>query len=401
MASPPSAASPAPPEAHPHRAAPGRRRLGRGLIATLIVMALFAWASIAASGGWSSSPPRSQPIYGLDFSCHQAEWLGEDCKTAYTAMLDQLGVRHIRLSAYWNEIEPGPGQFDFSSIDWQIDEAAQHGVAVTLSVGIKGQRSPEFYMPDWVVAGRRVPDGDSPANYPDIAAAALEYVQATVQHEADKPTVEVWQVENEPYVHFWQTAHDWSLPEWFVEREAATVRDADPQHRPMLITHASWLRTDGTWRRILNTANIVGEAVYTKRQRGPLAFVYLLPFHLGPLTPDLPGQEATAQAMGKAIWISELQAEPFEAPWVDIRSASSCSFPSFSPSLVRENLILALRAGVQRGYLWGAEWWYFCLTQRGDPSYWQVAQQAFATSAAHEAAQADHRTGGATLQNAH
>ncbi len=394
MASPPSAAPRErgsggdPPAPAPPPNSGWRRRL---IVAALAIVALFAWASIAAGGGWANTAPLDTPVYGLDFSCRQAEWLGEDCHAAYAAILDQLDVRHIRLSAYWYQIEPAPGQFDFSSIDWQIDEAAQHGVAVTLSVGIKGQRSPEFYMPDWLMAGRHIPDGDSPANYPDISAAALAFVQATVQHEADNSTVEVWQVENEPYVHFWRTAHDWSLPERFVDQEAAAVRSADPLHRPLLITHASWLSTDGTWRRILSTTDIVGEAVYTKRQRGPFAFVYLLPFQLGPLTPNLPGQERTARTQGKAVWISELQAEPFEAPWVGIRSVPTCNFPSISPDLMRANLTLARRSGAERAYLWGAEWWYFCLTQRRDPSYWQVAQQAFAQSDVREAIQSGRR----------
>jgi hypothetical protein len=348
-------------------------------------LALVALGLAAANCGWSSRAPLGAPIYGMDFSCRQAEWLGEDCHAAYTALLEQLGVRHVRLSAYWDEIEPAPGQYDFSTIDWQIDEAAQHGAAVTLSVGIKGQRAPEFYMPAWVVAGRHIPDGSSPADYPDIAAAAVDFVHATVDHEAGKSAIEVWQVENEPYVHFWHTAHDWSLPAWFVAREAATIRGADPERRPLLITHASWLRTDGTWRQILKSADIVGEAAYTKRQRGPLAFVYLFPFRIGPLTPDLPGQEQSAQGQGKAVWISELQAEPFEAPWIDIQDAKTCAFPSISPDLLRSNLTLVARSGAQRAYLWGAEWWYYCLTARHDASYWQAAKEAFAASAAREA----------------
>jgi hypothetical protein len=401
MASPPSVAPRERAVREVPPAPPGRFRLPCRLVVVLLMaVAVLAWASIAAGGGWASNAPLGTPVYGLDFSCRQAEWLGEDCHAAYTAIVEQLGVRHIRLSAYWNEIEPAPGQYDFSSIDWQIDEAARHGIAVTLSVGIKAQRSPEFYMPEWVVAGRHIPDGDSPANYPDITAAALAYVRATVAHEGGNPAIEVWQVENEPYVHFWGTAHDWSLPEWFVEREAATVRSADPRRRPLLITHASWLRTDGTWRRILNTADIVGEAVYTRRQRGPLGFVYLLPFHLGPLTPDLPGQERTARTMGKAVWISELQAEPFEAPWVNIRAAPVCDFPSISPDLLRSNLELAQRSGAERAYLWGAEWWYYCLTQRHDASYWQVARQVFAASATRELAQAGVPPHGATLHSA-
>jgi hypothetical protein len=353
---------------------------------TLGVVCAAVWVAVflLTNFGWASRAPLGDTIYGVDFSCKQAEWLGEDCRSAYTAVLDQLSVRHVRLSAYWSDVEPRRGDYDFSSIDWQVAEAKRRGVGVTLSVGIKGQRAPEFYIPNWALAGRRIPDGSSPTEYPDIASSALDFVQATVRHEADEHAIEVFQVENEPYVHFWRTAHDWSLPEWFVTREAEQVRAADPQSRPLLITHASWLRTDGTWRRILGPADIVGEAMYTKRQRGPLAFLYLYPFHIGPLTPDLPAQERTARTEGKAVWISELQAEPFEAPWIDLLDARSCAFPSISAGLLRGNLEMAARSGAERAYLWGAEWWYYCLTQHQDGSLWAVAQQAFHESAVHE-----------------
>ena len=353
-------------------------------VAVLLPMLLVGAGEAAVASGWYNRPATADPVYGIDFSCRQAEWLGVDCHTAYLAILDQLDVRHVRLSAYWSEIEPSPGQYDFSELDWQIQQAADRGVDVTLSVGIKGQRAPEFYLPDWVRAGRRIPDGGSPADDPAIAPAALDFVRVTVEHEAGRSAIEVWQVENEPYVHFWRTAHDWSLPQWFVAREAAEIRAADPAHRPLLITHASWLRTDSTWQQILQTADVVGEAVYSKRQRGPLAGIYLYPFRIGPLTPDLPGQERTAKREGKAVWISELQAEPFEAPWVDLQQRQSCAVPSISPALLRANLTLAARSGAERAYLWGAEWWYYCLTVHDDPSLWQIARQALAASAARE-----------------
>ncbi|HTE85384.1 MAG TPA: hypothetical protein VK821_11680, partial [Dehalococcoidia bacterium] len=80
----------------------------------------------------------------------------------------------------------------------------------------------------------------------------------------------------------------------------------------------------------------------------------------------------------------ELQAEPFEAPWVILNNAGGCNFPSISAGLLRANLTLADRSGVERAYLWGEEWWYYCLTKQGDASLWEAAKQAFAVSAARE-----------------
>ena len=351
-----------------------------------MVLLVFGAVALRAPTPWYRSQPTDEPIYGIDFSCQQAEWLGEDCQQAYLMIMDQMHVRHVRLSAYWDQIEPEQGVLDFSTLDWEIAEAASHGAYVTLSVGMKAQRAPEYYLPKWIRAGRNIPEGSSPAADPTIAAATLDFVRATVQHESGQSAIEAWQVENEPYVHFWRTAHDWSLPSSFVNEEADAIRSLDPEQRPLLITHASWLRTDGTWKQILHSADIVGEAVYTKRQRGPLGGVYLYPFQIGPLTPNLPGQEQAAARQGKALWISELQAEPFEAPWVDLRNKGDCTFPSMSPALLKQNIQLAERSGAQRAYFWGAEWWYFCLTKYGDDSLWKVAQQALQASEARELA---------------
>ncbi|MGI8552568.1 MAG: beta-galactosidase [Dehalococcoidia bacterium] len=357
-----------------------------GPIYLLPVALLLTGIRVAWGSSWYRTAPLGSPIYGVDFSCRQAQWLGEDCHQAYTAILEQLHVRHIRLSAYWDQIEAQAGVYDFSELDWQIDEAARHGTAVTLSVGMKAQRAPEYYLPDWVRAGQHIPEGASPAANPAIAAATLDFVRATVQHEAGKAAIETWQVENEPFVHFWHTAHDWSLPEWFVQQEAAAIRASDPQGRPLLITHASWLRTDGTLRQILKTADIVGEAVYTKRQRGLFAGIYLYPFELGPLTPDLPRQARTAERQGKELWISELQAEPFEANWVTVKTPDAQTFPSISPELLESNLRLAERSGATRVYLWGAEWWYYQLHTHNDPSLWNIAQRTLIDSEAREIA---------------
>ena len=340
----------------------------------LLVVAFhrFIWSP------WYDTAPLGTPAYGVDFSCRDTDELGEDCRQTLTAILEQLHPRYLRLAAYWDQVEPRPGVYDFSSIDWQIAEAQSHGARVTLSVGMKGQRWPEYYLPAWLISSQPIPDHTSPADNTAVASAALTYIGAVVAHEAGQPAIEAWQVDNEPLVHTRTSYRGWYLTLPFVQREAATIRAADPRRRPLLITNSSDIYipfADPVWRGLLSVGDILGESLYPKRQRGPFAQLYLYPYQIGPFTPDLYAQARTAKQQGKQFWISELQAEPYEAAGVRLTDNSTCNWPSLPPEQLRANIQLARRSGAERAYLWGAEWWYYCLTVHHDARFWQIGQE--------------------------
>ena len=54
----------------------------------------------------------------------------------------------IRLGAYWNRIEDGPGRFDTGELDRQVDAAEQAGKQIIVCVGpVKTFGYPEFFVP--------------------------------------------------------------------------------------------------------------------------------------------------------------------------------------------------------------------------------------------------------------
>jgi hypothetical protein len=357
---------------------------------------------------WYVTAPEGTPAFGVSFSCKRVEELGMDCRQALTAVLDDLGVRALRLSLYWSDAEPEPGRYDWSSIDWQLDALQARGARAVVTLGMKAQRYPEYWFPTWLRLAAAIPPQEMPEDHPLVQQSLFPYLEAAARHLSAHPAVEALQVENEPYVNYrpnrflrligrerygpgdakalhilfirlsWN-ATTWYIREPFLAREVATVRAAAPGKR-IVLTHASWLRTDRDWRSLLHMGDVLGQSVYTKRQQGPWPWFYLLPFHMGPLSPDLPGQARAAAQGGKEFWITELQAEPFEAAGVDIRRPSAPT-GSFGPRWLEDNVRLARRSGATRVYLWGVEWWLYLRAMRADPSLCDAARALFAPGA--------------------
>ena len=295
-------------------------------------------------------------------------------------MLDDLGVSSFRLSVYWSDVEQAPGQYDWSSIDWQLDALHARGARAVVSIGMKAQRYPEFWLPTWLRLAANIPPDAFPEDHPLIAQYLFPYLDTAARHLAAHPAVEALQVENEPFVHYQGHANGWHIRKEFLAREIATVRAADGGRHRIMVSHASWLRRDLTWKWILDHADAVGQSVYTKRQRGPWRWLYIFPYRLGPVTPYLPGQAREAARRGKELWIGELQAEPYEQPTVDVRREPLHATASFSPRWLRDNLGLARRSGAARVYLWGVEWWAYLREQRGNEQLWELGRALFAAN---------------------
>lgn len=337
--------------------------------ATLVV--LFALVQLQ----WTTTAPEQEIVLGANFSCNRVVWLGQDCRTVLDAALDDLGLRDFRLSVNWNEVERAPGVFTWEEFDWQLDAIYARGGRAVVSIGMKAQRFPEFYLPDWVTAGITIPPNVHPEDYAPVAAALFPFLEAAARHIGAHPAVEAIQVENEPFVYFPSHANGWHIRPDFLEREIATVRAADPGRHPILVTYASHLRSDDTWQWILDNADLLGQSVYTKRQRSPWDWLYFFPYQIGPWTPDLPQQARAAGQRGKQLWLTELQAEPYEQHrTVDPRERPGYRLRSISPRLLRENVQLARRSGATRAYLWGIEWWYYVREQRGEPELWETGR---------------------------
>jgi hypothetical protein len=315
------------------------------------------------------------PLLGASFSHHHAAWLGLDPRETLRRLLEDVGVRYLRLSVYWHEIAPEPTSLDFSHVGPWLELAARHNARVLMTLGLKAQRHPEFYPPDWLTAEHPLPHGTDIAEQERVVARLLLMLERVTAFLADYDVIDAWQVENEPFLPAAGRTVGWRISPGLLAREIAVVRDSDPRHRPIIVNHSSRTAFDRWWLPALNAADVLAQNIYTRVPARRAPWRYWNRYLFGPFAPALRRQAAVARRLGKEFWVTELQAEPWENG--DILTMDSSAIGSISPERIRSNLELARRTTAARIYLWGAEWWCYMADRRGDGRYLEVARKLY------------------------
>jgi hypothetical protein len=331
-------------------------RLGTAIRITAFVLVLV----IAASAMFlfvGVSRPATDVTWGATFSDVYARGLGLDPHETYRAILDDLGVRHLRLIAQWDQIESQPGVFSFGELDWQLREAAARGVTVILAVGMKTPRWPECHIPPWAQSL-----GATDAQH----KALLDFMTAVVDRYTNHPEIKIWQVENEPYMPFGECPPaDTSL----LKEEIALTHRLDPL-RPVLISDTGEF---SLWWKVASLGDMVGTTLYRIVYSDPLS---------GYLTYPLPAlfygrkELLVNWLFGKKVINIELQAEPWAHESVATISPAERD-KTMSVAQFGSIIDYARRTGIKEFYLWGAEWWYFMKEKQNNAAFWDAAKQVF------------------------
>lgn len=363
-----------------------------GAVLSLGGLALLLWAFVALS--WTHRGTPGHPEFGINFSCSQAEYLlletpggpfiddnrprrAEWCANVLHTILAETGARHVRLSVEWSDVEPADGRFDFALLDALLEAASKDGARVLLSVGMKAQRHPEYYIPGWLLERLDLEDGADVAQDPLLRARALSMVSAVAGHAAASNAVVGWLAENEPY-HRSPRAHDWYLGRDYVREVVAAIHAADPLDRPVAINHAERLAFDRRWKWGLEDGDAVATSIYPFRNNELLGRKFVLDIlNIGPLMPNYRARAAETRERGKPYWITELQAEPWSNPDVRLISPSNPA-RDLTPEHFRRNVHYGRLTGADRVYLWGAEWWLLQRDRHGDSTWFAIAREAIA-----------------------
>jgi hypothetical protein len=299
---------------------------------------------------------KTYPIeFGISFSKGHAISLGLDWKETYTKMLKELKPKYIRIAATWKETQLEPEEYNYSNIDWQMDEALKYNAKVLLVVGQKAPRWPECHVPDWI------------DNYSDEEAAKhlFSYIEKTVNRYKNHKALEMWQVENEPFIEFTFGECE-RYQRNLVEKEIDFVKKQDEDHK-ILVTDSGEL---GLWYKAAKAGDYFGTTLY-RIVRTPKGRIWTYDW--------FPAIAYRAKVLLTGVdinkfFIAELQAEP----WFTGAGAEGTSIDeqekTMNPKRLKKHIEYTRHMGASRAYLWGVEWWYYMNNIHKDSRYLDIVR---------------------------
>lgn len=309
----------------------------------------------------SLRPAPKNISYGVSFNTPYAQELELDWKETYLAVLDELGVRHLRLAAHWTMVEPERDEFNFSELDFQVREAEKRGADVILGVGRRLPRWPECHVPGWAAS----------LPWEEQKREIQELIAAVVNRYKNSDTIIYWQVENEPFLEVFAEEECGDLDKTFLDEEIALVKKLDPT-RPVLMTDSGNL---GLWAGAYKRGDAFGTSMY----------LYFWTPELGPFTSILPPSYYRIKHNlmrvffgAKESLLIELSLEPWllrPVPEVPLEE----QFERMDIEKFNNVIAFAKETGFDTQYLWGAEWWYW-LREMGNDSFWLRAKELYEES---------------------
>lgn len=290
--------------------------------------------------------------YGVSFSLKQCRKFGIDPTETLGWLLNDAGFRRIRLMSYWDEHEKQPGKFDFSALDKQIEQVEKAGGIVTLCLGARQPRWPEFHWPDWAWSASKT----------ERDKALLGYVERVVERYKDKSVIVSWQLENEALLTGFGERIE--IDRKRLRAELALIKKLDPKRPVVMSTSAAW-----------------GIPVI-----GPIpdmsAFsYYLIRFHKGRYTTTYHAAfiHRIRAFLIRLIWrkpsfIHELQMEPW-GPKDIWEMTPEQQDESMGPKQIAKNFAAGRKTRLYPLDLWGGEWWYWRLIHLKDPGTWDAVRK--------------------------
>ncbi len=332
------------------------QRFAIGLMA-LIILSVGSMYGLAQ---WYIKKYENTPLnVGATFIPNYARYYDLDPKETLSAIINDLGVKRLRLVSYWSDIEKDRGLYNYDELDWQMQMAEEHGVKVSLALGLRQPRWPECHMPSWA---QEMP-GQS--WYKPLE----DFIGNTVQRYKDSPALDSYQLENEFFLKAFGICYDFNRDR--LVSEYNLIKRLDPV-TPVVVSMSN--NAIGTpigdpkpdvW--AISVYKRVWDKFITMRY-----FEYPIPawyyaFRAG----------FTELTRGRPVFMHELQAEP----WTPDKFGGTKSTPvaeqykSMDADRLVDRIEYGRATGMRTMDLWGAEWWYWLKVSKNEPDVWNTAKQ--------------------------
>jgi hypothetical protein len=328
-----------------------------GIVATIGIYGLVAGIALLQFNMRHKGEPYR---LGVSFSIKYARELGLDWKETYLALVDELGVKRLRLMSYWDQSEERRNEYRFEDLDWQVREAERRGVKVSLAIGVRQPRWPECHQPKWAEELQK-------SNPDQWRQELFEYVGVVVDRYKHSPAIISWQLENEALNTSFGICTDHNRER--LEQEFQVVKQHDKRIPVMVSVSNEFGLPLGKPR-----GDIVGFSVYKR--------VYETKFLKTYFNYPLPARWHGLRAgivevfLKQPVMIHELQTEPWgpDQTWnLTLEEQNK----SMDAARVKKHVEYAKRSGIREMYLWGGEWWYWRKHKLAEPTVWEAAMTIF------------------------
>lgn len=245
--------------------------------------------------------------------------------------IEYLHANTLETPIYWEQLEPKPGQFDYSEVDLLLNQARQHHVHLVLLWFGTWKNGSQHYMPEWMkleskryfrVVNKEGEYVDSPSPFaPASLDADKKAFAALMKHLKEKDserTVLMVQVENEAGT-WGGTTRDYS-PEANKLFEAPVPPEVlQGMDKTSVTPGANWETVFGPEAEVYfhawAIAKYVGQVAAVGKAIYPLPIYVNAALH-DPLTPEVPVNYESGGPTDNviSIWKAEAPAIDIEAP---------------------------------------------------------------------------------------
>jgi GH35 family endo-1,4-beta-xylanase len=296
-----------------------------------------------------------------------------------TSWIHKLNIQLVRIGIKWSRVEEQKGKYQWKEYDDVIEFLNSNNIPTILVLGLKSPRWPEFYIPDWVNFQKpkmrsfhlQRSDEITP-NDVYLKERLFNFVQKCILRYNNFQNIISFQVENEPFFPF--GPNKWTISTHFLQEEIAYIKSLT--QLPILLT-TQGLPTTGILseylhcrykakKNIIKLADIVGFNVFPKFE-SKLFGLFSKMYTASSKEWNYLGK--WLRKAEKEIWITELQAEPWELSEISLKN--SATNKTCKPEFVQEYIRKLKNLGIKTILLWGFEYHIAC-AKEGNPEWLEL-----------------------------